>query len=59
KFIYKLPGLYFLNGEVFCFVNGETEEELVYMVYRCKQSDLLAGTPVMELVYKTSVAINK
>lgn len=59
KYINKLPGLCFLNGEVFCFVNGETEEALVYMVYRCKQSDLLAGTPKPELVYKTSKSISK
>ena len=59
KYVYKRNALYFLNGEAFCFVTGETKEDIVYMVYRCKQSDLLAKTPKMELVYKTSEAINK
>lgn len=55
----KKPALYFLNGEAYCFINASIEGDIVYWVYRCKQSDLLAGTPELELVYKTHKQINK
>ena len=55
----KKPALYFLNGEAYCFINASIGEDNVYWVFKCKQSDLLAGTPEMELVYKTSMPINK
>ncbi len=57
-YLYKQPALCFLNGEAYCFVSGNTKEEIVYFVYRCKQRDLLAGEPVLELVYSTSVPIS-
>lgn len=57
-YLSKQPALCFLNGEAYCFVEGNTETDMVYLVYRCKQSDLFAGTPVLELVYSASVPIS-
>jgi len=56
-YLSKQSDLCFLDGEVYCFVDGNTKDEIVYFTYRCKQSDLLAGKPALELVNSTSVPI--
>lgn len=51
-YIYADHDLYYKDTDAYCVVSAGTETESMKYTYKCSKADLLAGKPVLVLVYR-------